>query len=232
MSANHLVLPIRTIAIGSILLNLAIVAGFVLRRSSNTNAQLVENLTFQSKLNASRTELFNSFHVDSTDIVFVGDSHSAGFLLDESFPGKKVRNRGIPGNEIEMTIQSIQKMISEKPSKIFLQIGVNDLIAGKSPDYIINKYSGLIHQIKDAGIALYVQSLFPTTGKYENIETAVEKTNNLLKDLCYKNNIRYIDVYSGLVKAGKLDNELTYDGLHLNSHGYDIWKNAVEPNLN
>lgn len=32
----------------------------------------------------------------------------------------------------------------------------------------------------------------------------------------------YIDVYNLFVKGGTLNQDLSYDGLHLNDHGYQI----------
>mgnify|MGYP006238200167 CR=1 FL=1 len=39
-----------------------------------------------------------------------------------------------------------------------------------------------------------------------------------------------IDLYSLFVdNKGQLKNNLTYDGLHLNEQGYEVWSNFIKP---
>lgn len=223
-------LATKAIFATSIIINILAVIYF-LRIRSTVKAQRIEQQSFQSNYSAARTEIFNSLYIGSSDIVFIGDSHTSGFLLNEYFPGKSVHNLGIAGNEIALTIFSIEPLLKRNPAKIFLQIGINDLIAGKPVDYIYDQYSLLINKVKNAGIPVYVQSAFPTTGKYSYVQNGAARLNEKLKVLCKKERITYIDIYSGLIKNAELDPAFTSDGLHLNSLGYRLWKMRVDPFL-
>ena len=60
-------------------------------------------------------------------------------------------------------------------------------------------------------------------------DAEIVRTNALVKDICEKRGIKYLDVYSALVRDdGKLESEYTNDGLHLMMSGYEVWKKVIE----
>jgi len=181
--------------------------------------------------------------IPDSGIVFVGDSHTEYYALDEYFPEYPVINRGIYGD----TTYGVKKRLEEsvftlKPSKVFLLIGANDInktsdtnevIAGHIGE-IVNKIRGAVPETK-----IYLQSLYPVNrnGKNSN-RIDIYKLNNkrinainlLLKSFCYDENIEYIDMFSLLTDAnGQLREEFTIEGLHLNATGYRFVTENLRP---
>jgi lysophospholipase L1-like esterase len=61
-------------------------------------------------------------------IVFLGDSITDFFRVNEFFPGVYVINRGISGDTTDGVLNRLAESVYElSPSKIFLMIGTNDL---------------------------------------------------------------------------------------------------------
>ena len=58
--------------------------------------------------------------------------------------------------------------------------------------------------------------------------TDIIKVNKELKLICYDYNCSYIDLFS-LFKDEKneLKEEYSFDGVHINGLGYEIWKNKI-----
>ncbi|MGQ0516039.1 GDSL-type esterase/lipase family protein, partial [Bacillus sp. D-CC] len=79
-----------------------------------------------------RSTLINSDNKLESGVLFLGDSLTDFNEWDEAFPGIKTYNRGISGDTTVGLIHRLNQVISLKPSKIFLMIGVNDL-AAKTP---------------------------------------------------------------------------------------------------
>ena len=62
-------------------------------------------------------------------IVFLGDSITEGFPLDTAFPDGSVINRGISGDKIEGVTERLDvSVVVFKPRRVYLMIGVNDLL--------------------------------------------------------------------------------------------------------
>ncbi|HHU56212.1 MAG TPA: hypothetical protein GXZ48_05965, partial [Acholeplasmataceae bacterium] len=165
-------------------------------------------------------------------IVFLGDSITEFFRLDEFFSGVDVINRGIAANT---TIDVINRLhdncINISPRKVFLQIGTNDLGEKKKVDYIFENIINIINTLKNAlpQVEIIVLSLYPVNnkglrnkiivGRRKNKD--IDYLNSLLTSYCDDNNLIFIDVASHLKdENGILKKEYTLDGLHLNSYGY------------
>jgi len=183
--------------------------------------------------NEMRVSVYEDLFIDTSDIVFVGNSLTEGFPLTEMF-GAHVKNRGIAGNITSNVLNRIESIAAKRPKKIFLEIGVNDFNASLAINTTFNQYIQIINKIADISptIHIYVQSVFPTCMSYTKINDSITSLNSKLKGYCEKNGIEYIDIYSALLKNNLLDSSLTEDGIHLNGKGYDIWKKAIDRYVN
>ena len=170
-------------------------------------------------------------------VLFVGDSLTQEFLLEEYFSGSLVYNRGIGGDTTEGLLKRMKESVYDlEPSKMFLLIGTNDLAVNVSkPEKVLENIRKIILATKEKckGTELYVESLYPTgTEGYDNLsEEAIKNRSNYvidvinqgLKALCQELEVTYIDINSKLKdKDGRLKSELTRDGLHLKPEGYKI----------
>lgn len=180
---------------------------------------------------ATRTSIFDSLHIDTMDIVFVGNSLTESFPLNEIY-GPQIKNRGINGNTSLQVLDRIEKIASCRPRKIFIEVGINDLQTGSSPDSLLHCYINIIQSVGKYNVPLYIQSLFPVRNEFEVHMRNINTVNFRLKKLCDSTGVRYIDVYSRLLKGGELDRSLTDDGIHLNGAGCMVWKKVIDPFVN
>lgn len=176
-------------------------------------------------------------------IVFVGDSHTEYFALDEYFQNFPVINRGIYGDTTKGVINRLnESVLNLNPSKIFLLIGVNDINkTGETNEAIVENIREIIKRIRNVipDVKIYVQSLYPVNKYGKNSRrTHVFKLDNkriiainqLLESFCSSEHIVYIDMFSRLTdKNGELYEEFTIEGLHLNAAGYRFIAEILRP---
>lgn len=185
--------------------------------------------SFYDQWDNMRNSVYAEIKIDTADIVFIGNSLTEGFPVTEIY-GQRVINRGIGGNQTSHIIKRLPPIAAKRPSKLFIEAGVNDLNAGINVDSIFKNYRQIIDIIRDTAptTCIYVQSVFPTSKDYTNINSGIVQLNKLLSAYCNEIGVKYIDIYNKMVNAGQLNNTLTEDGIHLNGKGYAIWKEAIE----
>lgn len=198
--------------------------------SGNVDLPYYENTYFKE-----RTNLFASVEVPENSIVFIGDSITQRGLWNELFPDAKVINRGINSDTTEGVKNRLDEIISDSPKKVFLMVGVNDLYAGLTTDEIVTNYEEILNKFKSGSseTEVFVQSILPLNyemyyagDKIKN-ET-IQVLNVQLKELSVKFGYNYIDLYSIFEENGQLNRKLSYDGIHLNGDGYELWEEFIQ----
>lgn len=192
---------------------------------------------------------FKSQPAKKDAIIFLGNSLTQGFKLSV-FNDTNILNRGISGDFTEGILKRLNEVTERKPKKIFLMIGINDIIEKVPLKTSMINYEKIIRQIRNETptTALYIQSILPVIFKTKEeaknmqdpryIETLLTSNENLnsrarlyneqLVMLAGKYHLPFIDLYPYFTLSGSLNKELTYDGVHLNEKGYSIWKKKVE----
>lgn len=167
-------------------------------------------------------------------IVFLGDSITIRENWNVLFGISDIYNAGIAGNTTDDVLARLDAVVSARPQKLFLMIGINDLLNGKDVDYVMRNYKTIISRIKTASpsTTIYMQSVLPVNNKILKSETAdsqeIITLNNEISTIADGKMIFFIDLYPSFCG---LDNQLykqyTWDGLHPNSYGYAVWKQLV-----
>jgi lysophospholipase L1-like esterase len=185
--------------------------------------------SYYDQWNLMRSSVYDILPIDSTDIVFIGNSHTECFPVAEIF-GSDVKNRGIGGNQTEHILHRLPEIVAKRPRKIFIEAGVNDIVIGYNAEKAIDNYKQIVATIKRASpiTTIYIQSIFPVCLSYDKHNREIVSLNKRLHEFCKYNCVEYIDIYPHMVTGGKLDSALTYDGLHLNGKGYAIWYRAIK----
>lgn len=132
----------------------------------------------------------------------------------------------------------ISRLLAKKPAKLFLMVGINDLLIGSSIDSILDTYAKLLIEIRThaPNTELTVFGLLPTrqvaTGLPTVENAVIKKFNQGLRHLVHEMQFQYFDLHSDFVDAsGRLREGLTLDGIHLNGQGYILWKSAIENHI-
>lgn len=182
--------------------------------------------------------------VKKGQILFVGSSLMEQFPIHELLMtagiDKVVYNRGIGGFTTTDMLKYMDEMIfAVEPSKIFINIGTNDI---GSPEYRLEKlmenYEEIIRQIKEKlpEAEIYMMAYYPVneTDKIadENIRKSTFNTrtnenihiaNEAAEKLAKKWGCHFINVNQGLSdERGKLKKEYTVEGIHMYANGYRV----------
>ena len=146
-----------------------------------------------------------------------------------------IYNRGVGGFISDELLAVIDVCSADlKPSKVFINIGTNDLSWSSIPiSSLMDNYDKIISAIEAAspGVRIYLMAYYPV-----NYEAASEdmkeclkiRTNEKInlanievKKLAEKHGQRYIDINRNLKDdLGRLKAEYTIEGLYINEDGY------------
>lgn len=183
-----------------------------------------------------RKNYFENEKNEINGIVFLGNSLTERWSFD-TIAGKKIINRGISGDFTFGVLERLDQVTKLKPKKVFLEIGINDLVEKVNSEEIVENIKKIIKKIECTCLdtKVYVYSLTPTdlpsgifrTSKGLNKEVIM--TNIKLKEMCGVNNIFYIDIHSFLYSGNKLKKEYSIDGIHLTELAYKKWEKLVIP---
>lgn len=163
----------------------------------------------------------------TAEVYFLGDSHMEQCEWAEIFPKVRLANRGIPGETTTMLLHRLPGLLPDS-CLVFLQIGINDLLSGIAPPYLMENYGRILQQLDKQKIQVVPTLIFPTYYKPE-VNRKVEEVNHLLKQNFTENRISYLDINQNLKVNDKLSNDYSWDGIHLNVKGYRLWAQAMQP---
>ena len=165
--------------------------------------------------------------------VFLGDSITEGFHIENYFPKDEIVNRGISAegiggfrkygtiNRLESTVYNLH------PKRIILMIGVNDT-PGMNPENIqeqMLQYDYLVWKIRHdiPNTELWCISLLPTRDKHAYLLPSIRTFNIHIKEVADKYHAKWLNVYPDFADSNdEFKAELTNDGLHPNAAGYDV----------
>lgn len=174
---------------------------------------------------------FEKLPITNSDIIFLGDS-----LTDEGEWSElleiPIKNRGISGDTTDRILNRLAQIIESKPHKIFLTIGINDLLNGSLEAQLLLKYQSILAELqKTPNTKVFIISILPvnnTLTRYLQNNHKIAKINLQLKKITTDFNYEFIDVFTHLIdKNNQLDTQYTSDGLHLNGQGYLVWKEVI-----
>jgi lysophospholipase L1-like esterase len=178
-------------------------------------------------------------------VIFVGDSITDYWKLNDYFPGKPYLNRGIDGQTTpQMLVRFRQDVIDLHPKVVVVLAGTNDVagVTGRTRNEDIEaNYASMAELARLHHIRVVFASLLPVNNS--SSEDAKESyalrpperilaLNRWLKDYCAKNELVYLDYFSALVDdKGMLRRDLSDDGLHPNAAGYKIMAPLAEKTI-
>lgn len=191
---------------------------------------------YRSAYYLQKTSLHRLLPDSKKEIIFLGNSITDIGEWTEIWMNIRVKNRGISGDNTYGVLARLDEVLSSRPAKLFIMIGIND-IAGNIPDSVIfSNYKKIIARIisESPGTRLVVQSILPTNDQFKNFQRhqgkdeQIRNINGLLQSYCSQLQIRFLNLYPEFLDAeGRLDKQYTNDGLHLTGPGYMKWKEIL-----
>lgn len=160
--------------------------------------------------------------------IMLGDSITDEGQWDELLNNDTIQNRGISGDTTDGVLDRLDS-INKNIEKVFIMIGVNDIMRGKSVDEIYTNYLKIIQVFKEKNIKVHIQStLYIGETRKANFNSKVEVLNEKLKNYAKENNLTFIDLNKILAPNKTLKNEFSYDELHLNGKAYNLWTQEIK----
>ncbi len=212
-------------------------------------------MDFQNMMRREQEEKLERYRVLNRNvqkgrILFTGSSLMEQFPINELLMtngmSQVIYNRGIGGFTTGDMLQHMEEMVfGTEPSKIFINIGTNDI---GSPDYkleaLLEKYEKIISLTKERlpEAQIYMMAYYPVnetdkvfddewgktafaTRTNENIAIA----NEAVEKLAAKMGCHFINVNQGLTdERGKLKKEFTVEGIHMYANGYQAVLNNMK----
>lgn len=168
-------------------------------------------------------------------VVFLGDSITDFWHLNEYFTGRDFINRGISG---QTTIQMLGRFLSDvvnlHPRAVLILAGTNDIGHGVELNAIEDDLTMMGDLAKGHGVKPLFASVLPASDYHKDVDPRYERVkshpsatiqtlNKWLQDYCRKESFVYVDYYAALVDAtGQMQTDLSDDGLHPNGKGYRL----------
>ncbi len=173
-------------------------------------------------------------------VVFMGDSITQGWKLEESFPGKPYVNRGISGQTTpQMLVRFRQDVIDLKPKVVVILAGTND-IAGNTGPMTVEETEGNLASMAELaaanGIRVVLCSVLPAFDYAwaPGLEPApkIAEINAWMQKYAARKGFVYVDFYSAMKDdRGGLPPTLSRDGVHPLPAGFAIMTPLAEAGI-
>lgn len=168
------------------------------------------------------------------DIVMLGDSITQAGSWNALFPNARIINRGVSGYSTHDLLREIKTTIGLQPRKVFLMIGINDLLRGASVEETFERYITILDALQKAGIKVYIQATIECMrAKCGATVDKVRALNQKLKQLASRRELTWIDLNPVLTSSTQgLLEKYTTDGLHLSTPAYLYWVTVINSHMN
>ena len=173
-------------------------------------------------------------------VVFMGDSITQGWKLNEAFPGKPYVNRGISGQTTpQMLVRFRQDVIDLKPKVVVILAGTND-IAGNTGPMTLEQTEGNLASMAElaaaSGIRVVLCSILPAYDYHwaPGLQPApkIAQVNAWLKNYAAQKGYVYVDFYSVMKDdRGGLPATLSGDGVHPLPAGFAVMSPLAEAGI-
>jgi len=182
---------------------------------------------------------------DEQRVVFMGDSITDSWKLNEYFPDKPYINRGISGQTTsQMLLRFRPDVIELKPRVVVILAGTNDIAGNTGPmtlEQIEENFASMAELARVNGINVVLSSVLPVSDYNKDksgkqiIQTVrrppdqILELNRWLKNFAAERGLVYLDYFTATVDGkGFFKEDIANDGLHPNAKGYEIMKPLAE----
>ena len=168
-------------------------------------------------------------------VVFMGDSITDFWRLNEYFPGRDFVNRGISGQTTTQMLGRFQQdVLALHPRAVLILAGTNDIARGIPVNGIEDNLSMMGDLAKAHGIKPLFASILPVSDyhkgddpRYEMTKlrplASIQQVNLWLREYCRREGFTLVDYYAAMTDTnGQLPADEADDGLHPNAKGYRI----------
>jgi hypothetical protein len=183
-----------------------------------------------------KKSLNNNYEAET---IFYGSSSVRMWsTLADDFGSIKPINLGFGGSTLAACVWFFERvMVNYNPKRLVIYAGDNDLGDGRHPEELFIFFQQLVTKVQHrfGDIPCYYIALKPSIARW-NIVDKFKYANNLIETEIVKNtnNWHFVNVFKEMIDAkGYPKKELFVgDGLHLSPLGYQVWKQALDAQIN
>ena len=184
---------------------------------------------------------FESYPNSKEDIIFLGNSITAGTSWSELLGLPNAKNRGISGDTTFGILERLDEVIEGEPAKVFILIGINDIARNYPDEIIVSNYEKIIDRIKKGSpeTKVFIQSILPVNNTFTRYKNHYNKDEHILainkelEKLAQTYNVNFIDLHPHFLdEEDRLSKKFTEEGLHLNATAYKTWAQILQDYLN
>lgn len=184
---------------------------------------------------ARKVNAFRLLPITGKDII-IGDSMIA-FMLMKKYGFDAWQNMGIAGDTTAGVYNRLDAVIRQKPKRVILSIGSNDLVLTQdSIETISHRIRDITSKLKSQGIDVYYLLTTPICASCEqaNHDYIAGRTNDeiikLNRTIIHMiEDVTIIDTHTPLLNSHQeLDLLYSRDGIHLNDDGYQLFSQTIQ----
>ncbi len=208
---------------------------------SETIEEVQQRMFAEEKKDKVRRYKHLNQYVKKGEILFVGSSLMEQFPIYELLLDYNVRktiyNRGIGGFTTYELEEVLDTLVFElEPSKIFINIGTNDInLPNFTTRGLIERYENILRKIMKRlpKTRIYVMAYYPVNGVYDygndfmkealkvRSNEKINEVNQAVSCMAERLNLCYIDVNENLKdEDGNLKHNYSIEGMHMYADGY------------
>ncbi|AXK48154.1 lipolytic protein [Aliarcobacter trophiarum LMG 25534] len=156
------------------------------------------------------------------EIMMLGDSITDEGEWSELW-GKTVQNRGISGDTTSGVLDRLYT-INPNTKRVFIMIGVNDIMRGYSEDLVFENYKKIVKFFQEKNIEVIIQAtLYIGESRKQDFNPKIQRLNHKLEEFAKNSKTIFINLNPTLAPQKTLLKEFTKDDLHLNGEAYKVW---------
>ena len=183
--------------------------------------------------------MYEEMPVFPANIVMVGDDYIDRGLWNEFFGDTTIKNRGITYDATEHVLYRITPIAKQKPAKIFVSVGWNDVINNKPQEAAVENIEKIFKQIRKVSpkTQCYWLNIVGSSTLPKEQAEALDFINSQVKAKAEKGGFEVIDIDAAM-QEGINNGTYSWDGGKLlNGAGYEALTQAMEeqvgkPHLN
>ena len=163
--------------------------------------------------------------------VLLGDSHAQWFPVEQLSRDRFWLNQGIANDTTADLLKRLDSFDQTRPDAIYVTAGINDLRQGASNGDILTNLQQIMRRLRASHpqAQIYIHAILPTRLATVSVNR-IRRLNYNISMLAEQEGARFINLQPAFAdRDGKLQAQLTTDGLNLSPDGYRVWRMTLWP---
>jgi lysophospholipase L1-like esterase len=182
-----------------------------------------------------RRGLFALSKLQTAPIVMLGDSITEAGTWSELTGCRQIANRGIGGDTTARVLGRLDEVLQLKPRAVFLMAGVNDVTLQVPAATTADNMRAILDRLNGADTHTFMYYVLPVAASYpkKRVNKEISALNAAIADMVAgRPKTTAIDLRPLITGVdGTLREEFAWDGLHLSAKGYEVWRDAIAPEI-